>query len=367
MSELELELDCLKNVVCIELKSGEGLLRRIEREKSERRYRKEYTRLGNSGLKISKVILGAMSYGSPKWAEWVLDEEAPLPLLEHAYKKGINTWDTALTKYSIPRDRVVILTKCYFRVTPLDHWDANAPVALTGQNEDEYVNRAGLSRKHIFDSVDDSVRRLGTYIDVLQIHRLDRDVPREEIMKALNDVVESGKVRYIGASSMAAWEFQNLQNIAEKHGWHKFVSMQNYYNLIYREEEREMIPYCRDTGVGLIPWSPIARGILARPWGAQSHRSDRDGIQKMILNDQKEMEVDAAIVGRVEEIAKKHGVSMATVATAWCLGKDKVNPIIGLNSKERIDQTVESLKFKLSEEDEKYLEELYRPKNVFGF
>lgn len=189
-----------------------------------------------------------MSYGSPEWQGWVLNEEESLPLLEYAYKAGIRTWDTAdiyshgeseriigkaITKYQIPRENLVILSKCYFGVTP-DTPSNN--IAVSSVNDNDMLNQVGLSRKHILDAVDKSVARLGTYIDVLQIHRLDRSVPREEIMRALNDVVESGKVRYIGASSMAAWEFQELQNIAERHGWHKFVSMQNYYNLIYREE-----------------------------------------------------------------------------------------------------------------------------------
>jgi len=199
----------------------------------------EYTNLGRSGLKVSKVILGAMSYGSSEWQEWVLEEEAALPLLEYAYKVGIRTWDTAdvyshgrseeiickaIEKYKIPRERLVILSKCHFGVTPEN---VGAKIGAVSTNDGDMLNQVGLSRKHIIDAVEKSVARLGTYIDVLQIHRLDRDVPKEEIMKALNDVVESGKVRYIGASSMAAWEFQMLQNIAEKHGWHKFISMQN--------------------------------------------------------------------------------------------------------------------------------------------
>ncbi|KAA8626152.1 aldo-keto reductase [Pyrenophora tritici-repentis] len=194
-----------------------------------------------------------MSYGSSKWQPWVLEEAESLPLLEHAYKCGINTWDTAdiyshglsekivgkaLKQYNIPRNKVVILSKCYFGVV---EDDVSVQIAGVSVNDGDMVNSVGLSRKHIFDAVEKSVERLGTYIDVLQIHRLDRGTPREEIMKALNDVIEKGWVRYIGASSMAAWEFQTLQNIAEKNGWHKFISMQNYYNLIYREEEREMI------------------------------------------------------------------------------------------------------------------------------
>ena len=253
----------------------------------------EYTNLGKSGLKVSKVILGAMSYGDPKWQGWVLSEEESLPLLEYAYKVGIRTWDTAnvysngrseeiigkaIKKFSIPRERLVILSKCYFGVDPDD---LTFPIAKASVNDGDMLNQQGLSRKNIINAVDQSVARLGTYIDVLQIHRLDRDTPKEEIMRALNDVVESGKVRYIGASSMAAWEFQMLQNIAEKNGWHKFISMQNYYNLIYREEENEMIPYCKYTGVGLIPWSPIARGVLARPYDSrESEREKSDNYLK---------------------------------------------------------------------------------------
>ncbi|KAF2812654.1 aldo-keto reductase [Mytilinidion resinicola] len=338
----------------------------------------EYGNLGKSGLKVSKVILGAMSYGSSEWQEWVLNEDKALPLLEHAYKVGINTWDTAdvysngrseeiigkaLKKYNIPRSKVVILSKCYFGVAQ----DGSQPtIAAVSTNDGGYVNQVGLSRKHIFEAVDASVARLGTYIDVLQIHRLDRDTPKEEIMKALNDVIESGKVRYIGASSMAAWEFQMLQNIADKHGWHKFISMQNYYNLIYREEEREMIPYCNATGVGLIPWSPIARGALTRPWGGESTVREKSDKFLHMLVYQRENEVDKAIVGRVEEVAKKRGVSMATIATAWCIKKG-VRPIIGLSSIERIDQAVENAKYDLSEEDVKYLEEPYLPKEKQGY
>ncbi|KAI9933026.1 hypothetical protein ASPWEDRAFT_34036 [Aspergillus wentii DTO 134E9] len=336
----------------------------------------EYTRLGKSGLKISKVILGAMSYGTKEWQDWVLDEEESLQMIEHAYKRGINTWDTAdvyshgrseeiigkaLKKFSIPRNRVVILSKCFYGV---DDEGKFPPIAASAVNNGGFVNRVGLSRKHIFDAVDASVERLGTYIDVLQIHRLDRDTPREEIMKALNDVVESGKVRYIGASTMAAWEFQTLQNIAARNGWHQFISMQNYHNLISREEEREMIPYCQDAGIGLIPWSPMARGVLARPWGSRSTvREATDGALKLLVRS-RESEADKAIVDRVEEVARKKGVSMASVAIAWSLSHPNENPILGLNSKERIDEAVASIKVKLSDEEIKYLEEPYVPKTL---
>lgn len=339
----------------------------------------EYANLGNSGLKVSRIILGCMSYGSKEWQPWLLEEDEALPLIEHAYKVGLNTWDTAdvysfgkseeilgkaLKKYNIPRSRVVILSKCFFGVPQGEKIESFSELSSNGG---PLVNRVGLSRKHILDAVEASVQRLGTYIDVLQIHRLDRETPKEEIMRALNDVVERGWVRYIGASSMAAWEFQELQYIAEKHGWVKFISMQNYYNLLYREEEREMIPFCQNTGVGLIPWSPIARGVLARPWDERStKREGTDRLLKMMIRS-KENEVDKAIVDRVQEIAQKRGVKMAQVATAWCLSKTYVYPIMGLNSKERIDQAVEGVKLKLTEEEIKYLEEPYRPKAVTGY
>ncbi|KAJ5089587.1 Versiconal hemiacetal acetate reductase [Penicillium argentinense] len=325
----------------------------------------EYLRLGNSGLKISKIILGTMSYGSKQWQDWVLDEEESLPLIEHAYKRGINTWDTAdvyshgrseevvgkaLKKYNIPRNRVVILTKCFYGV---DDEGKFPPIAASARNDGDFVNRVGLSRKHILDAVDASVKRLGTYIDVLQIHRLDRETPREEIMKALNDVVESGKVRYIGASSMAAWEFQTLQNIAARKGWHQFISMQNYHNLIAREEEREMIPYCLDSGVGLIPWSPMARGVLARPWNSRSTvRENTDGALKVLVRN------------RETESDKEIGVSMAQIALAWSLSHPNECPIVGLSSTARIDEAVGSLKVKLSAEEIQYLEEPYVAKGL---
>lgn len=287
----------------------------------------------------------------------------------------------ALKQYNIPRSKVVILSKCYFGV---DESQPGLPISSCMNNDGDWVNQVGLSRKHIFDAVEKSVERLGTYIDVLQIHRLDRGTPREEIMKALNDVIEKGWVRYIGASSMAAWEFQTLQNIADKNGWHKFISMQNYYNLIYREEEREMvcplprslhavhanvspqIPYCQDTGVGLIPWSPIARGALTRPWSDRSSRRAQTDKPLSMLVYSRENKTDEAIIGRVEEVAKKCGVSMACIATAWCVKKGVV-PIIGLSSKERIEEAVQNVQFKLSDEDAAYLEEVYLPKTRQGF
>ena len=339
----------------------------------------EYTNLGNSGLKISKVILGCMSYGDKRWMPWVLEEDDALPILEHAYKAGINTWDTAnvysmgkseqiiakaLKKYNIPRNRVVILSKCFGGVSD-DGTFPSPEVAL--RNDGEFVNRVGLSRRNIIDSVQASVERLGTYIDVLQIHRLDRETPPEEIMRALNDVVERGWVRYIGASSMAAWEFQQLQNVADRHGWVKFISMQNLYSLLYREEEREMVPYCQATGVGVIPWFAVAAGMLTRPWDDQStERAKTDPYLAAIFKSGDGV-AEKAIVDRVEEVAKKKNVAMAQVATAWQLSKPGVNPLLGLSKKERIDQAVAAIHVKLTEEEIKYLEEPYVPKPVMGY
>ena len=237
---------------------------------------------------------------------------------------------------------------------------------IGAKNDGPLVNRAGLSRKHILDAVAASVKRLGTYIDVLQIHRLDRQTPKEEIMRALNDVIEQGSVRYIGASSMAAWEFQQLQNVAEKNGWFKFISMQNLYNLIYREEEREMIPYCQATGVGIIPWYALAAGMLARPWSDESSkRAQTDEFMKYILRNDS-TQSDQEVVARIEELSKKKGVPMAQISIAWLLSHKGVNPILGLNKPERINEAVEALKVQLSEEEIKYLEEPYKSKPVRG-
>ncbi|KAH7103172.1 voltage-gated potassium channel subunit beta-2 [Auriculariales sp. MPI-PUGE-AT-0066] len=339
----------------------------------------EYQRLGSSGLKISKIILGCMSYGSSKWQGWILDEDVALPLFKAAYDAGITTWDTAniysngeserlirkaIEKYNIPRNRLVILSKVYF---PVKDDDASFDFWANPTDGPEWNNNKGLSRKHILDAVDASVARLGTYIDVLQIHRFDPDVPAEEIMEALHDVVKSGKVRYIGASSMFVHQFATLQFTAEKHGWTKFISMQNYYNLIYREEEREMIPFCNNTGVGLIPWSPLARGALARAYGGETLRTGTDFVYTFLVSkvDAHESEINKEVITRVEKVAKDKGTSMACVATAWVLGKNCA-PILGLNSVKRIEEAVASLKVKLTDDEIKYLEESYAPKRVLN-
>lgn len=254
----------------------------------------------------------------------------------------------------------MILTKIYYALDPVNQ----SPIAaLMDKSKPHLVNRVGLSRKHILDAVAASTARLGTYIDVLQIHRLDRDVPAREIMRALNDVVESGQVRYLGASSMATWEFQKLQYVAESNGWHKFISMQNYHNLLYREEEREMIPFCRDSGVGVLPWSPLARGVLAHPWTDRGTK--REQTDKLLHNlvRGKENSADRVLVDRVENIATRRETNMATVALAWCL-KHGCYPITGLGSKERIEQAVKAVAFELSDEEARYLEEPYVARDV---
>lgn len=328
----------------------------------------EYQNLGKSGLKISKIILGAMSYGKKSWRDWVLeDEETVMGLMKKAYDQGIRTFDTAdmysngesermvgrfLTKYNINRSTIVILSKCF-------HKTADDP--KLEDNNMNWINRQGLSRKHIMDSVENSTTRLGTYIDVLQIHRYDKDTPKEEVMEALHDVIKSGKVRYIGASSMKAVEFAQLQFVAEKNSWTKFISMQNFYNLVYREEEREMIPFCDETGVGIIPWSPIARGVLARPAGESSLREKTDPL--LTRQNFKGDDASLEIIKRVEKVAQNHGVSMAMVATAWVLSKGAA-PIVGFNKPERIDEAIGALKLKLSNQDIKHLEEPYLPRPI---
>lgn len=292
-----------------------------------------------------------------------------------------------MEKYSIPRSKVVIMTKIFGVV---DESDIANRVNNPAPNE--WVNEHGLSRKHIMTAVENSVKRLGTYIDVLQIHRLDHETESEEIMRALHDVVQSGQVRYIGksplsivsflshdlerieinrtqigASSMRAHEFATLQYTAILHNWTPFISMQPFYNLLYREKEREMLPFCRKTGVGIIPWSPLSRGVLARPYPADptagTTREQSDQVLQALKG--REQQIDREIVGRVESVAKKRGVSMAIVGLAWVLSKGCC-PIVGLGSEKRIAEAVESLKFVLTEDEKKYLEEAYQSKEVFG-
>lgn len=322
-----------------------------------------------------------MTFGKGSW--FIEDEEECFKILKKCFDNGLRTFDTAnvysngisekilgkfIKHYNIPRERIVIMTKVYF---PVDYEDDEFryPFFDDGQHhQDEYVNSQGLSRKHIMDAIDQSVKNLGTYVDVYQIHRLDSNVPKKEILKALHDVVESGKVRYIGASSMKTYEFVELQYIAEINGWTKFISMQNYYNLLYREEEREMNAYCQYNDlakVGLIPYSPIARGILARPFGSKAtNRREKDTFRfKQVNLDQEVLQEDKKIIDRVGEVAQKHKVSRAAVATYWTMIKGTA-PVVGLNSIKRVEEILEVFTFDLTKAELEYLEEPYKSKNV---
>ncbi|KAH8812360.1 NADP-dependent oxidoreductase domain-containing protein [Xylogone sp. PMI_703] len=336
----------------------------------------EYVNLGRSGLRISVPVLGAMGFGSKQWAPWVLEEEEAIDILRAAYDRGLNTWDTAnmysngiseeiigkaMKRLNIPRQKLVIMTKCsiYVGEEPGIHGPPFAE--QMGQSKD-YVNQGGLSRAAIFNSVEASLARLGTpYIDLFQIHRYDPTTPPEEIMKALHDLVQMGKVRYIGASSMWATQFATLQFVAEKNGWTKFISMQNLYNLLYREEEREMIRYCNETGVGIIPYSPLFGGKLARPLGNDdSIRAKSPAPMAWKLTDEEEL-----IIKRVEEVATKRGWKMGHVALAWLRSKGAI-PIVGCNSVGRIEEACDVRGKSLTPEEVKYLEEPYAPKNIVG-
>ncbi|CCC72153.1 hypothetical protein NCAS_0J01740 [Naumovozyma castellii] len=325
---------------------------------------------GSTGMKVSPIIVGCMSYGSKSWQPWVEDnKEKVFALLKHCYDVGLRTFDTAdvynngqsevllgefLKKYNIRRETVVILTKIYFDSD--DSMEVGSNFASINESTKlDLVNQRGLSRKHIIQGVKNSVRRLGTYIDVLQIHRLDDNVPMKSIMKSLNDVVLSGDVRYIGASSMLATEFADLQAIADKHDWFQFVNWQSQYNLLYREDEREVIPYAKRHNIAVTPWSPNARGLLAKPANVTSERKNFDPRLASISDDDKE------IIGRVEKIAKDKDISMAMVSTAWVLSK-RFLPIVGMSKMERIDEAVKAIKVTLTQEEIKYLEEAYKPK-----
>ena len=325
-----------------------------------------YVNLGRTGLKVSRLCLGTMTYGSPKWRDWVLAEEASRPFIRQALDLGINFFDTA-DVYSLGaseevlgralkdfarRDQVVIATKVY---NP------------TGKGP----NERGLSRVHVMNAIDASLRRLGTdYVDLYQIHRWDSEAllaPIEETLEALHDVVKAGKVRYIGASSMYAWQFTKALYLAELHGWTRFVSMQNHYNLVYREEEREMLPLCREEKIAVIPWSPLARGFLTgtrqRGSGGETTRSRGDEIATKLYF----KEADFQIVDRVLELAKRRGVSSAQIALAWLLRQPGIiSPIIGASKPHHLEEAVAALEIGLSEEECRFLEELYQPHPVLG-
>jgi aryl-alcohol dehydrogenase (NADP+) len=322
----------------------------------------EYVRLGRTGLQVSRLCLGAMTYGTPEWRPWVLDEAASRPFIARALDHGINFFDTA-DMYSRgvseqvlgralkdqPRDRLVIATKAFYPVT-------------------DGPNRAGLSRKHLFDAIDGSLRRLGTdYVDLYQIHRLDRDTPIEETLEALHDIVKSGKVRYLGASSMFAWQFMKMLAVADAHGWTRFVSMQNHYNLVYREEEREMLPLCREEGIGVIPWSPLARGFLA----GNRRREDRGETIRAktddFAHDLYYSDSDFVIAERVVELAARRGVKPTQVALAWLLAKPGVTaPIIGASKLLHLDDAVAALELRLEPDEISFLEDPYQPHTILG-
>ncbi|KAJ4354969.1 hypothetical protein N0V95_003348 [Ascochyta clinopodiicola] len=343
----------------------------------------EFRLLGGSGLRVSNPILGGLQVGSSQWLPWVLDEEKALPLLKYAYDKGINTWDTAniysngqseklmgkaMQAYNIPRQKLIIMTKCYRVTCDPDNYDVAAKVAMHGDLADQskdYVNQWGLSRGSIFNAVEASLERLKTtYIDVLQIHRYDPTVSPEETMGALHDLVRSGKVRYLGASSMWTYQFATLQHTAEKRGFTKFVAMQNHYNLLYREEEREMIRFCNQTGVGLIPWAPLAGGQLARAPG-QSGQTVRSAVNKYGAFYHNDSFNPDEITRRVCEVARRRKWPMSHVALAW-INRRVAAPIIGFSSAERIDDVLAARGKLLTEEEETYLEELYQPQEVLG-
>ncbi|KAJ5666786.1 hypothetical protein N7462_011195 [Penicillium macrosclerotiorum] len=334
-----------------------------------------YRRLGHSGLWISVPILGGMSFGASEWGPWILDEEKALPLLKAAYDCGLNTWDTsnnysngkseeiigkAIKTYNIPRHKLIILTKCWSPIS--EHENVYVvPFADAMRKDKEYVNQFGLSRQAIFNAVEASLKRLGLdYIDVFQIHRFDPYTPIKETMEALHDLVRCGKVRYIGASSMRTYQFIMMQSCAEQHGWTKFISMQNQYSLLYREEEREMNRFCNETGVGLIPWSPLDAGRLARPLQqvgstARLRNTDPDDIPAP----------DAMIIQRVKELANKKKWTMSQVALAW-VSRRVVSPIVGFSSVERMQESLNCGERALENEEEIYLEGPYLPKAISG-
>jgi aryl-alcohol dehydrogenase-like predicted oxidoreductase len=325
----------------------------------------KYVNLGHTGLKLSRICLGCMAYGDPTkgFHSWVLNEEASQPFFRRAIEAGINFFDTAniysdgaseeitgrALKRFARREEAVIATKVHGAMRPDD------------------PNGRGLSRKAILHEIDASLSRLGTdYVDLYQIHRYDPDTPIEETLEALHDVVKAGKARYIGASSMWAWQFMQALALQRANGWARFASMQNFLNLLYREEEREMLPLCRDQGVGVIPWSPLARGRLARPMGEATQRSETDRFGAYLFKNTEE--ADRRVIERVGEIAAERGLPRAQIALAWVLAKPGVTaPIVGATKLEQIDDAVAAIGLALSAEEIARLEEPYIPHAVVGF
>ena len=323
----------------------------------------EYVRLGSTGLKVSRLCLGCMTYGSKKWRDWVLDEEESRPFIRRAVEAGINFFDTAdmysdgaseevtgraLKDFAV-RDQVVLATKVF---NPM----GDGP------------NQRGLSRKHIHEAIDASLRRLGTdYVDLYQIHRFDYESPMEETLRALDDVVRAGKALYIGASSMWAYQFAKMLAASDAHGMARFVSMQNHYNLIYREEEREMLPLCREEGIGVIPWSPLARGFLAGNRRAQDFGETTRAKTDSLAQDMYYQPSDFAVVDRVTAIAQQRGIPNAQVALAWVLQQPGVTaPIIGASKAKHLDDAIAALAVKLDAGELTALAEVYQPHRVLG-
>jgi aryl-alcohol dehydrogenase-like predicted oxidoreductase len=329
----------------------------------------QYVNLGKTGLKVSRLCLGCMTYGAPASGTpkpgshaWALNEEQSKPFLRQALDLGINFFDTAnvysngsgeevlgrFLKANATRESVVIATKVHGAMR-------------------EEPNGHGLSRKSILFELDQSLRRLGTdYVDLYQIHRWDYDTPIEETLEALHDCVKSGKVRYIGASSMFAWQFAQSLYLADRHGWTRFVSMQNHYNLLYREEEREMMGLCRSEGIGVIPWSPLARGRLTRPWQSETKRSETDRFGKIMY--QKTEAVDRSVVDRLGELSERRGVPFAQLALSWLLHKPGITaPIVGATQAHHLQDAVAALSLRLTPEEIAALEEPYTPHPVLGF
>ena len=327
----------------------------------------DYATLGRSGLKVSRICLGCMTYGNPGWRPWVLSEAESRPFFKRALENGINFFDTA-DMYSegaseevvgrtlwklAPRHQVVLATKVFFP---------------TGDGP----NERGLSRKHILDAVDASLRRLGTdYVDLYQIHRFDPSTPIEETLEALHDVVRSGRARYVGASSMYAWQLAKMLYTAEMRGWTRFVSMQNHYNLVYREEEREMLPLAREEGLGIIPWSPLARGFLAGNRGRRGGDEKSGDTLRARTDDYAHKlyytPADFEIADRVTELAAKRGIKPTQIALAWILRQPGVTaPIIGASKADHLEDAVAALEIELDDEECAYLEELYQPHPVLG-
>ena len=323
----------------------------------------QYVNLGRSGLKVSRICLGTMTYGSSRWRPWVLDEEESRPLIKQALEAGINFFDTAdmyslgaseevlgraLKDFGPGREKLVIATKVFYPM---------------GDGPDE----RGLSRKHIMAGIDGSLRRLGIdYVDLYQIHRFDAETPIEETLEALDDVIRAGKARYLGASSMPSWQFAKLLYTADANGWTRFVTMQNHYNLMYREEEREMIPFCLDQGIGVLPWSPLARGLLAGKRRPKTVRADTDTYGHQLYGEQIS-DADERVIERLEELAGVAGVTPARMALAWLLHRPGVvAPIIGASKAEHIEDAVAALNVSLDAETIARLEEPYLPHGVAG-